>query len=68
MDRALYGPDGFFVSGGGPGAHFRTSVHTAAGFDAAVLRLIGLRVVMALVFGTRVDRWRLLVLILGGVA
>ncbi|GAB3796690.1 SAM-dependent methyltransferase [Micromonospora zhanjiangensis] len=40
MDRALYGPDGFFVSGGGPGAHFRTSVHTAAGFDAAVLRLL----------------------------
>jgi len=39
MHQALYGPDGFFVSGAGPAAHFRTSVHASATFAAAVLRL-----------------------------
>lgn len=37
---ALYGPDGFFVSGAGPAAHFRTSVHASATFAAALLRLV----------------------------
>ncbi|WP_037602175.1 SAM-dependent methyltransferase [Streptacidiphilus rugosus] len=41
MDQALYGrPDGFFVrAGGGPAAHFRTSVHASPLFAGAVLRL-----------------------------
>ncbi|MEU1809311.1 SAM-dependent methyltransferase [Micromonospora aurantiaca (nom. illeg.)] len=38
MERALYGPDGFFVSGGGPAAHFRTSVHASPVFAACLLR------------------------------
>ncbi|MEH0823579.1 MULTISPECIES: SAM-dependent methyltransferase [unclassified Micromonospora] len=38
MERALYGPDGFFVSGAGPAAHFRTSVHASPVFAASVLR------------------------------
>jgi SAM-dependent MidA family methyltransferase len=41
MERALYGPDGFFVAGAGPAAHFRTSVHSSPVFAAAILRLIG---------------------------
>jgi SAM-dependent MidA family methyltransferase len=40
MDRALYGPDGFFVSGAGPAAHFRTSVHASPVFAAALFRLL----------------------------
>ncbi|WP_091347999.1 SAM-dependent methyltransferase [Micromonospora rhizosphaerae] len=40
MDGALYGPGGFFVSGAGPAAHFRTSVHASPVFAAALLRLI----------------------------
>ncbi|HWG98991.1 MAG TPA: hypothetical protein VNV66_06635, partial [Pilimelia sp.] len=41
MERALYGPGGFFVSGGaGPAGHFRTSVHAAGPFADAVLRLV----------------------------
>jgi SAM-dependent MidA family methyltransferase len=40
MNRALYGAGGFFVTGPGPAAHFRTSVHASAGFDSAVLRLL----------------------------
>ncbi|MFG2063388.1 SAM-dependent methyltransferase [Micromonospora sp. NPDC048871] len=40
MQRALYGPDGFFVSGAGPAAHFRTSVHASPVFAGALLRLI----------------------------
>ncbi|SCL60669.1 SAM-dependent methyltransferase [Micromonospora peucetia] len=40
MERALYGPDGFFVSGSGPAAHFRTSVHASPAFAAALLRLV----------------------------
>ncbi|MFI7603642.1 SAM-dependent methyltransferase [Micromonospora sp. NPDC049366] len=41
MDRALYGPGGFFVSGAGPADHFRTSVHASPTFADALLRLIG---------------------------
>ncbi|WP_433530189.1 SAM-dependent methyltransferase [Micromonospora sp. CA-263727] len=40
MHRALYGPGGFFVSGAGPAAHFRTSVHASPVFAGALLRLI----------------------------
>ncbi|MEV0426973.1 hypothetical protein AB0I11_10650, partial [Micromonospora sp. NPDC050495] len=40
MDRALYGPDGFFVSGPGPAAHFRTSVHASPVFASCLLRLL----------------------------
>ncbi|MCW3840935.1 SAM-dependent methyltransferase [Micromonospora yasonensis] len=40
MDRALYGPDGFFVSGAGPAAHFRTSVHASPVFSSCLLRLL----------------------------
>ncbi|MGK5522425.1 SAM-dependent methyltransferase [Micromonospora sp. URMC 107] len=40
MQRALYGPGGFFVSGAGPAAHFRTSVHASPAFAAALLRLV----------------------------
>jgi SAM-dependent MidA family methyltransferase len=39
MQHALYGPKGFFVSGAGPSAHFRTSVHASAAIAAAVVRL-----------------------------
>ncbi|SEL41218.1 SAM-dependent methyltransferase [Streptacidiphilus jiangxiensis] len=40
MERALYGPEGFFVrEGGGPAAHFRTSVHASPLFAGAVLEL-----------------------------
>ncbi|MCW3813105.1 SAM-dependent methyltransferase [Micromonospora sp. DR5-3] len=40
MESALYGPDGFFVSGAGPAAHFRTSVHASPVFSACLLRLL----------------------------
>ncbi|MFC4146698.1 SAM-dependent methyltransferase [Micromonospora mangrovi] len=40
MERALYGPEGFFVSGAGPAAHFRTSVHASPVFAAALFRLL----------------------------
>ncbi|MGC5050348.1 SAM-dependent methyltransferase [Micromonospora sp. DT48] len=40
MRQALYGPEGFFVSGAGPAAHFRTSVHASPIFASALLRLI----------------------------
>ncbi|SCL40057.1 SAM-dependent methyltransferase, MidA family [Micromonospora pallida] len=40
MTTALYGPDGFFVAGAGPAAHFRTSVHASPVFGAALLRLV----------------------------
>ncbi|MET8368511.1 SAM-dependent methyltransferase [Micromonospora profundi] len=40
MDRALYGPGGFFVSDTGPADHFRTSVHASPAFAAALLRLL----------------------------
>jgi SAM-dependent MidA family methyltransferase len=34
---ALYGPDGFFTTGAGPAAHFRTAVHAAPGPLASVI-------------------------------
>ncbi|MFC0030731.1 SAM-dependent methyltransferase [Micromonospora chaiyaphumensis] len=40
MSTALYGPDGFFVSGPGPVAHFRTSVHASPVFSSCLLRLL----------------------------
>ncbi|MER7459687.1 SAM-dependent methyltransferase [Micromonospora sp. NPDC126480] len=40
MERALYGPAGFFVSGAGPAAHFRTSVHASPAFATALSHLI----------------------------
>ncbi|MET7748530.1 SAM-dependent methyltransferase [Micromonospora sp. NPDC005367] len=40
MDRALYGPGGFFVSGSGPADHFRTSVHASPAFATALLRVV----------------------------
>jgi len=41
MDRALYGPDGFFRRAGpGPAGHFRTSANASPLFAAAVGRLI----------------------------
>ncbi|MET8909319.1 SAM-dependent methyltransferase [Micromonospora sp. NPDC004551] len=40
MSTALYGPDGFFVSGAGPAAHFRTSVHASPVFASCLSRLL----------------------------
>ncbi|MEU8017334.1 SAM-dependent methyltransferase [Micromonospora parva] len=40
MNQALYGPGGFFVAGGGPADHFRTSVHASPAFATALLRLV----------------------------
>jgi len=40
MDRALYGPKGFYRRPEGPAGHFRTSVHASPLFAAAVLRLL----------------------------
>jgi len=40
MERALYGPDGFYRTQGGPAAHFRTSVHASPLFAAAIARLL----------------------------
>ncbi|MFV2099523.1 SAM-dependent methyltransferase [Micromonospora sp. LOL_024] len=40
MQSALYGAEGFFVSGRGPAAHFRTSVHASPIFASALLQLI----------------------------
>nr|WP_116076132.1 SAM-dependent methyltransferase [Asanoa ferruginea] len=40
MSRALYGPNGFFVSGAGPAGHFRTSANASPVLAAAVLRLL----------------------------
>ncbi|MFG1833253.1 SAM-dependent methyltransferase [Micromonospora chersina] len=40
MATALYRPDGFFVSGPGPAAHFRTSVHASPVFTSCLLRLL----------------------------
>ncbi len=40
MERALYGPGGFFVSGAGPAAHFRTSVHASPVVASCLLRLL----------------------------
>lgn len=40
MERALYGPAGFFVRET-PGSHFRTSVHVSPLYARAVTRLLG---------------------------
>ncbi|MFE4633782.1 SAM-dependent methyltransferase [Streptomyces sp. NPDC056773] len=42
MERALYGPAGFYVRPGGPGpaGHFRTSVHASPLYAGAVARLL----------------------------
>jgi SAM-dependent MidA family methyltransferase len=40
MERALYGPAGFFTAGPGPAAHFRTSSHAAGPFVTAVTTLL----------------------------
>ncbi|MGC4804106.1 SAM-dependent methyltransferase [Micromonospora sp. DT233] len=54
MQRALYGPEGFFVSGSGPADHFRTSVHAAPAFASALYRLV-CRLNRALGFPARFD-------------
>ncbi|MFG2139127.1 SAM-dependent methyltransferase [Streptomyces sp. NPDC048650] len=42
MERALYGPDGFYTRPGGPGpaGHFRTSVHVSSLYAGAVAILL----------------------------
>ncbi|MEO3742392.1 SAM-dependent methyltransferase [Plantactinospora sp. B5E13] len=40
MSTALYGDDGFFVTGAGPAAHFRTSAHVVPVLGTAVVRLL----------------------------
>ncbi len=40
MQQALYGPAGFFSTGAGPAAHFRTSVHASPLFAGALARLV----------------------------
>ncbi|MDW5325523.1 SAM-dependent methyltransferase [Plantactinospora sp. KLBMP9567] len=40
MTTALYGDHGFFVSGAGPAAHFRTSTHAVPVLGGALLRLL----------------------------
>ncbi|MEQ4305350.1 SAM-dependent methyltransferase [Plantactinospora sp. B6F1] len=40
MTTALYGAQGFFVSGAGPAAHFRTSAHAVPVLGGALLRLL----------------------------
>jgi SAM-dependent MidA family methyltransferase len=40
MERALYGPGGFYLGHDGPAAHFRTSVHASPLFATAVIRLL----------------------------
>jgi SAM-dependent MidA family methyltransferase len=40
MERALYGPGGFYTRGERPAAHFRTSVHASRRFAQAVARLV----------------------------
>ncbi|MFF3852048.1 SAM-dependent methyltransferase [Micromonospora sp. NPDC002575] len=54
MDRALYGPAGFFVAGAGPAGHFRTSAHASPAFAGAVFRLVS-RLDAALGFPTPFD-------------
>jgi SAM-dependent MidA family methyltransferase len=54
MSTALYGPGGFFVSGAGPAAHFRTSAHASPAFGTALLRLLD-RVDAALGHPERLD-------------
>ena len=40
MERALYGPGGFYTRGERPAAHFRTSVHASHRFAQALARLV----------------------------
>ncbi|MFG3347358.1 SAM-dependent methyltransferase [Streptomyces sp. NPDC048018] len=40
MERALYGPGGFFLRPEGPAGHFRTSVHASPLFAGAATRLL----------------------------
>ncbi|MBG6086207.1 SAM-dependent methyltransferase [Actinomadura viridis] len=40
MERALYGPGGFYRRGERPAEHFRTSVHASERFAAALARLL----------------------------
>lgn len=40
MSTALYGDAGFFVTGAGPAAHFRTSAHVAPVLGTALVRLL----------------------------
>ncbi len=40
MERALYGPAGFYSRGERPAAHFRTSVHASHRFAQALARLV----------------------------
>jgi SAM-dependent MidA family methyltransferase len=40
MERALYGPDGFYTRGERPAAHFRTSVHASRRFAQVMVRLV----------------------------
>ncbi|GAA2405630.1 SAM-dependent methyltransferase [Actinomadura vinacea] len=40
MERALYGPDGFYRRGERPAEHFRTSVHVSGRFAAALARVL----------------------------
>lgn len=40
MERALYGPNGFYRTRGAPAAHFRTSVHASPLFAKAIARLL----------------------------
>src|SRR5215468_3677605 len=47
MERALYGPGGFYVSGDRPDRHFRTSVHASPLFAGAMAEVL-LRVDRAL--------------------
>jgi SAM-dependent MidA family methyltransferase len=54
MERALYGPGGFYVSGDRPYRHFRTSVHAGPLFAGAVAELL-LRVDRALGGPPRLD-------------
>ncbi|MEN3304136.1 MAG: hypothetical protein V7603_338 [Micromonosporaceae bacterium] len=72
MDRALYGPGGFYLTRA-PGEHFRTSVHAAPLFAGALARLLE-RVDRALDHPDRLDvvdvgagRGELLLALLGAV-
>ena len=40
MQHALYGPHGFFTSGEGPAAHFRTSAHVGPPFARTLMTLV----------------------------
>lgn len=40
MEKALYGPEGFYRRPEGPAGHFRTSVHASSLFASAVARLL----------------------------